>query len=94
MQNRPTAQPLTIRPGKSNTMTFDGKIEKFEVFEELFHTTIKMQPEMSEQMKINDSHSVLRKRALQSFRNIGTTNRQNLEDVLVTFRRKYVKPES
>ena len=24
MQNRPTAQQLTIRPVKSNTMTFDG----------------------------------------------------------------------
>ena len=29
MQNRPTAQQLTIRPVNSNTMTFDGKSEKF-----------------------------------------------------------------
>ena len=49
---------------------------------------------MSEQMKINHFHSLLRKNALQTFRNISTANRQTLEDVLVIFRRKYVKPES
>ena len=62
MQNRPTAQELTIRP-----VNFDGKSEKFELFEDLFHTMIKLQPEMSEQMKINHFHSLLRKNALQGF---------------------------
>ena len=94
MQNRPTAQQLTIRPVNSNTMTFDGKSEKFELFVDLFHTMIKMQPEMTEQMKINHFHSLLRKNALKTFRNISSTNRQTLEDVLVIFRHKYVKPES
>ena len=94
MQNRPTAQQLTIRPVNSKTMTFDGKSEKFELFENFFHTMIKMQPEMTKQMKINHFHSLLRKNALQTFRNINSTNRQTLEDVLVIFRRKYVKPES
>ena len=94
MQNRPTAQQLTIRPVNSNTKTFDGKSEKFELFEDLFHTMIQMQPEMTEQMKINHFHSLLRKNALQTFRNINSTNRQTLEDVLVIFRQKYVKPES
>ena len=94
LQNRPTAQQLTIRPVNFNTMTFDGKSEKFELFEDLFHTMIKMQPEMTEQMKINHFHSLLRKNALQAFRNISSTNRQTLEDVLVIFRRKYVKIES
>ena len=75
-------------------MTFDGKSEKFELFEDLFHTMIKMQPEMTEQMKINHFHSILRKNALQTFRNISSSNRQTLEDVLVIFRQKYVKPES
>ena len=94
MQNRPAAQQLTIRPVNSNTMTFDGKSEKFELFEDLFHTMIKMQPEMTEQMKINHFHSLLRKNALQTFSKVNSTNRQTLEDVLVIFRRKYVKPES
>ena len=61
LQNRPTAQQqLTIRPVNSNTMTLDGKSEKFELFEDIFHTTIKMQPELSEQKKINHFYSLLR----------------------------------
>ena len=92
LQNKP--QTMTIRPVTTNPMTFDGKTEKFELFEDLFHTMIKMQPAMTEQMKINHFHSLLRKGALQTFRNINSTNRQTLEDVLVIFRRKYVKPES
>ena len=75
-------------------MTFDGKSERFELFVDLFHTMIKTQPEMSEQMKINHFHSLLQKNALQTFRNISTANRQTLEEVLIIFRRKYVKPES
>ena len=94
MQNQPTAQQLIIRSVNSNTMTFGGKSEKFELFEDLFHTMIKMQPEMSEQMKINHFHPLLRKIALHTFRNISTANRQTLEDVLVNFRQKYVMPES
>ena len=94
MQNRPMAQQLTICPVNSNTMTFDGKTVKFELFEDLFHTMIEMQSEMSEQMKINHFHSLLRKNALRTFRNINTAKRQTLEDALVIFRRKYVQPES
>ena len=58
-----------------------SKREKFELFEDLFYTMIKMQPEMSEQMKLNHFHSLLRKNAFQTFRNISTVNRQTLEDV-------------
>ena len=75
-------------------MTFDRKSEKFELFENLFHTMIKMQPVMTDQTKINHFHSLLRKGALQTFRNINSINCQTLEDVLVIFRHKYVKPES
>ena len=92
LQNKP--HTMTIRPVQTTPMTFDGKSEKFELFEDLFHTMIKMQPAMTEQMKINHFHSLLRKGALQTFRNINSINRQTLEDVLVIFRRKYVKPES
>ena len=92
LQNKP--QTMTIRPVQTTPMTFEGKSEKFELFEDLFHTMIKMQPAMTEQMKINHFHSLLRKGALQTFRNINSINRQTLEDVLIIFRRKYVKPES
>ena len=94
MNNRPSAQTLMVRPVSTTTLTFDAKSEKFELFEDLFHTMIKMQPDMTEAMKINHFHSLLRKNALQTFRNINTANRQTLEDILAVFRRKYLKPES
>ena len=74
LQNKPHS--MTIRPVTTNPMTFDGKTEKFELFEDLFHTMIKMQPAMTEQMKTNHFHSLLRKGALQTFRNINSINRQ------------------
>ena len=56
---------------------------------------IKTQPDMSEAMKlINHFHSLLRKNALWTIRNINSTNRQTLEEILAVFWRKYVKPES
>ena len=75
-------------------MTFVGKSGKDDLFEDLFHTKTKMQPEMREQMKINQGHSLQRKAAVQPFCNINNTNRRTLEYVLVIFRRKYVEPVS
>ena len=92
-QQRPQAAPM-LKPVSTNTLIFDGKNEKFELFEDLFHTMLKMQPEMTETMKINHFHAHLRKEALQTFRNISTVNKKTLDDVLIVFRRKYVKPES
>ena len=94
MNTKQPSQTLMVRPVSTTTLTFDGKSEKFELFEDLFHTMIKMQPDLTETMKINHFHSLLRKNALQTFRNINSTNRQTLEDILAVFRRKYVKPES
>ena len=54
----------------------------------------KMQPEMTEAMKINHFYAHLRKEARQTFRNISASNKKTLNDVLLVFRRKYVKPES
>ena len=92
LQDKPHSR--TIRPVDTTSMTFDGKGKKVELFEDLFHTMIKMQLAMTEQMKINHSHLLLQNGALQTFRNIISVNRQTLEDVLVIFWRKYVKPES
>ena len=83
-----------LKPVSTYTLIFDGKNEKFELFEDLFHTMPKMQPEMTEAMKINHFHAHLRKEALQTFRNISALNKKTLDDVLIVFRRKYVKPES
>ena len=92
-QQRPQAATV-LKPVSTNTLIFDGKIEKFELFEDLFHTLLKMQPEMTEAMKINNFHAHLRKKALQTFRNISTVNKKTLDDALIVFRRKYVKLES
>ena len=92
-QQRPQAATM-LKPVSTNTLIFDGKNEKFELFEDLFHTMLRMQPEMTEAMKINHFHAHLRKDALQTFRNISAVNKKSLDDVLIVFRRNYVKPES
>ena len=49
-QQRPQAASMLKRLS-SNTSIFDGKNGKFEIFEDLFHTMLKMQPEMTEAKK-------------------------------------------
>ena len=90
---QPAQATTMLKPVSTSTLIFDGKNEKFELFEDLFHTMLKMQPEMTEAMKINHFHAHLRKEALQTFRNISAVNKKTLDDVLIVFRRKYVKPE-
>ena len=80
-----------------NTPTFNGKLEKnekFEYFEDLFHTTLRIQPTLTEEMKINHFHAHLRGLAFKTFKNIQRTPTTTLGDILVVFRRKSVKPES
>ena len=92
MNNESSAQTPMVRPVSTTAQTFDGKSEKFEFFDNLFHTMIKKQPDMTLTIKMN--HSLLRKNALQTFRNISSANRQTLEDILAILRRKYFKPET
>ena len=74
--------------------TFDGKSEKFELFEDLFQTSLKIHNQLTEEDKINYFHSLMRGDALQTFKNITSPNRENLAEILTVFRRKYVKPQS
>ena len=74
--------------------TFDGKSEKFELFEDLFQTSLKIHNQLTEEDKINNFHSLMRGDALQTFKNISSPNRENLAEILTVFRRKYVKPQS
>ena len=88
-------QPSLFYP--KNTLTFNGrndKNEKFEYFEDLFHTTLKMQPNINEDMKINHFYAHLRSLALKTFENIQRSPTTTLEDILKDFRNKYVEPES
>ena len=53
-----------------------------------------MQPNLTEEMKINHFHAHQRGLALKIFKNIRKTSSTTLEDILKVFRRKYVKLES
>ena len=92
-QQRPTKFAI-LKPESTNTLMFDGRNEKFKQFADLFHTMLKMQPEMREAIKVNHSHAHLKKEASQPFRNINANNRTNLEEVIIVFSQKYVKLES
>ena len=72
--------------------TFDGKSEKFELFEDLFNTSLKVYPQITEAEKINYFHSLMRGEALQTFRNMTVDTKNNLDDILLVFRRRYVNP--
>ena len=55
---------------------------------------LKMKPEMTKALKINNFHTHLREKALQTFRNINESDKKTLDDVLNVFRRQIIKPES
>ena len=74
--------------------TFDGKSEKFELFEDLFQTSLKIPNQLTEEDKINYFHSLMCGDALQTFKNITTPSRENLVEILTVFCRKYEKPQS
>ena len=74
--------------------TFDRKSEKFELFEDLFQTSLKIHNHLTEEDKVNYFHSFMRGDALQTFKNITSPNRENLAEILTVFRRKHVKPQS
>ena len=73
--------------------TFDGKCEKFELFEDLFPTSLKIHNQLTEEDRINYFHSLMRGDALQTFKNINGPTRENLREILPVFRRKYVKSQ-
>ena len=74
--------------------TYDGKSEKFELFEDLFQTSLNIHNQLTEEDKINYFHSLLREDALRTFKNVTSPNSENLGEILTVFRRKYMKPQS
>ena len=74
--------------------TFDGKSENFELFADIFQTSLKIHNQLTEEDRINYFHSLMRGDALQTFKNINGPTRENLAEILAVFRRKYVKPQS
>ena len=74
--------------------TFDGKTEKFELFDDLFQTSLKIHNQLTEVDRINYFHSLMKGDALQTFKIINGPTRENPEEILAVLRRKYVKPQS
>ena len=68
---------------------FDGKSEKFELFEDLFRNNIKMYPHLTEVQKINYFHSLLRGNALQAYCNLEDKKKDSLEEVITAFKRRF-----
>ena len=69
--------------------TFDGKSDKFELFEDLFRNNIKMYPHLTEPQKINYFHSLLRGDALQAFGNIEDSKKDSLDGIMTIFKRQF-----
>ena len=68
---------------------FDGKSEKFELFED-FQLSIKIHGHLTEDDRIIYFHSLMRGDALKTFKNINAPTRENLGEILTVFRSKYV----
>ena len=50
--------------------TYDGKSEKFELFEDLFQTSLKIHNHLNEDDRINYFHSLMRGDVLQTFKTL------------------------
>ena len=101
-KERPAAARTLFAPDKSSTTmlpmpktltaslpTFDGKSEKFELFEDLFRNNIKMYPHLTEIQKINYFHSLLRGDTLQAFCNIEDSKKDSLDEIMTIFKRQF-----
>ena len=75
-------------------LTFDGKSEKFELFEDLFQTSLKIHKQLTEEDKTKYFYSLMKGDALQTFKNIIGPTRKNLREILAIFWRKKVKAQS
>ena len=93
--NNKTSRFSKLPKSLTTTMpTIDGKSENLELIEDLFLTSLKIHNQLTEEDKINYSHSPMRGDALQTFKNITSPDRENLGEILTVFRRKNVKPQS
>ena len=82
----------TLKSLTTKMPTFDGKSKKFELFEDLFQTSVKIRNQLTQEDKVNYFHSFMRGDALQTFKNISSPNRENLGEILTVFLKKYKKP--
>ena len=82
--NRISKLPKSLR---TRMLRFDGKSEKFELFEDLFQTSLKYHNQLTQEDRINYFHSLMRGDALQTFKNNNGPTRENLGEIVAVFRR-------
>ena len=87
--HQPPHLPSMPKALTASLPVFDGKSEKFELFEDLFRNNIKMYPHLTEIQKINYFHSLLRGNALQAYCNLDDAKKDNLEEVITAFKRRF-----
>ena len=75
------------KPLTTTLPTIDGKSENFELFEDLFQTSLKIHNQLTEEEEKNNFHSLMRGDALQTIKNITSPNIKNLGEILNVFRR-------
>ena len=86
----PPPQPPSMPKALTASLpVFDGKSEKFELSEDLFRNNIKMYPHLTEIQKVNYFHSLLRGNALQAYCNLDNAKKDNLEEVITAFKRRF-----
>ena len=68
--------------------TFDGKTEKFDIFEYLFRNNIKMYSHLTE-LQNEHFYSLLRGDALQALCNIEEAKKDSLEEIMTIFKRRF-----
>ena len=65
---------------KTTMPTFNGKSEKFELFEDLLQTSLKIDNQLTEEDTKNYFHSLIRGDALMTFKNISSPSRENWQE--------------
>ena len=65
--------------------TFDGKGDKFKLFEDLFQSSLKFQNQLTEDDRINYFPPLMRGDALQTFENINGRFPKKLGEILAVF---------
>ena len=63
---QPPQAAAMLKQVSSNTLMFNGKNKGSEIFEDVYHSMFKMQPEMTERMKVNHFHAHFQKEAVQN----------------------------
>ena len=76
-QQQPQAATM-LKPVYTKTINFDWNNENFELFEDLFHKMLKIQPGITEAMKNNHFHAHLQEEELQTIRKMSASDPRKL----------------